>query len=581
MVLFAPHDWFRRTRFVIDRLLDRASLSHRWAIALLLLLTLCTTLPGFATLFPMDRDEPRFAQASRQMLDSGDLVDIRFQDEARNKKPVGIYWLQAGAVATARALGVPDAPARIWVYRLPSLAGALAAVLLTYWTALALLRRRGAVLAGAMMAGAVLLVVEAHLAKTDAVLLATVVAAMGALARVWIARGTGSPGWRLPAIFWTAVAAGILIKGPITPMIPLFAVIVLSIRERSARWLMALRPLLGVAWCLLLVLPWFVLIVQATGTAFFAESIGHDMAGKIATAQESHGAPLGTYVAAFWLTGWPFAPFLLLATPTIWRDRRTDRTFFLLAWIVPTWLLFETVPTKLPHYVLPLYPALAILSAGALERLTGSAPVRGIRLVLFGLALALVPALLPIALYFAQGRAASVISVRTLGLAAVAVAVAALAIYGAIRGLRRREPGAALAGALLAAVAVDAFVLGWFLNPVRADLMALSPRLAAAGRAAAGPACPDPRFATVGDREPSLVFSTGASLLMTDAAGAAAFLGGGACRVAFVVHPEEAAFAAALPPGSRAALATRVEGFNINGGKRLDIGVYDSGQAAP
>jgi 4-amino-4-deoxy-L-arabinose transferase-like glycosyltransferase len=61
-----------------------------------LLLSLAFFVPGQFTLQPMDRDEPRFAQASKQMLETGDFVDIRFQDEARHKKPVGIYWLQSG-----------------------------------------------------------------------------------------------------------------------------------------------------------------------------------------------------------------------------------------------------------------------------------------------------------------------------------------------------------------------------------------------------------------------------------------------------------------------------------------------------
>ena len=63
----------------------------------------------------MDRDEPRYAQASKQMLESGDFVDIRFQNEARHKKPVGIYWLQSAAVTAAEAVGFRDArrkPAR-------------------------------------------------------------------------------------------------------------------------------------------------------------------------------------------------------------------------------------------------------------------------------------------------------------------------------------------------------------------------------------------------------------------------------------------------------------------------------------
>src|SRR6476619_4961697 len=108
-----------------------AARSHARACAVLLLVSLCCFLPGFASLQPMDRDEPRFAQASRQMLETGDFVDIRFQDEARHKKPVGIYWLQSATVAAGESLGVPEARATIALYRIPSLVGALAAVLLT------------------------------------------------------------------------------------------------------------------------------------------------------------------------------------------------------------------------------------------------------------------------------------------------------------------------------------------------------------------------------------------------------------------------------------------------------------------
>src|SRR3954454_22689362 len=107
---------------------DAAWLSGWRPYALLVGLCLLLYLPGLAAIPPLDRDEARFAQASRQMLETGDFLRIRFQDEARNKKPAAIYWLQAAAVAA-----FSDAESNaIWPYRLPSLAGALAAVLLTF-----------------------------------------------------------------------------------------------------------------------------------------------------------------------------------------------------------------------------------------------------------------------------------------------------------------------------------------------------------------------------------------------------------------------------------------------------------------
>src|SRR5436305_4821250 len=138
-------------------LLDFVTGSHVRAVALLTLCGLLLFLPGFFNIPPIDRDEARFAQATKQMVETSDFVDIRFQDDVRYKKPVGIYWLQAAAVETASALGLPRAELRIWVYRLPSLIGAIGAVLLTYWTALALVTRRGAPLPGRLMASCVLL----------------------------------------------------------------------------------------------------------------------------------------------------------------------------------------------------------------------------------------------------------------------------------------------------------------------------------------------------------------------------------------------------------------------------------------
>src|SRR5262245_42159890 len=122
--------------------LDYATSAHRRAAAVLVIVALFAFVPGFFQIPPLDRDEARFAQATKQMLESGEYVDIRFQNEARYKKPVGIYWLQAGVVKTATTLGLPNALTTISLYRLPSLIGAIGAVLLTYWTALAFVSRR-------------------------------------------------------------------------------------------------------------------------------------------------------------------------------------------------------------------------------------------------------------------------------------------------------------------------------------------------------------------------------------------------------------------------------------------------------
>jgi 4-amino-4-deoxy-L-arabinose transferase-like glycosyltransferase len=180
-------------------------------VAILVLVSLILFLPGFFQIPPVDRDEAYFAQATKQMIETGDYVDIRYQDDIRYRKPVGIYWLQAAVVKTAEILRFPDARNTIWLYRIPSLLGAVGAVLATYWCGLAFVSRRGAILAALMMAASTLLGGEARLAKTDAVLLFTIIAAMGVLARAYLSprdAGSGRLGWVLPAIFWTALGAG-------------------------------------------------------------------------------------------------------------------------------------------------------------------------------------------------------------------------------------------------------------------------------------------------------------------------------------------------------------------------------------
>src|SRR5262249_19651427 len=172
-----------------------------------------------------------------------------------------------------------NARTSIWLYRLPSLFGAIGAVLATYWCALAFVGRRGAVLAALMLMSSSILGVEARLAKTDAVLLFTVVTAMAVLARAYLAqrRGDPQPSLGQVAIFWSALPLGILIKGPMILMVAGLAAATLVVVDRSARWLLALRPIPGLLWLLVLVLPWFIAIYARVGSQFLIGSVGEDM----------------------------------------------------------------------------------------------------------------------------------------------------------------------------------------------------------------------------------------------------------------------------------------------------------------
>ncbi len=549
-------------------LADFASASHGRAAAWLVLVCLVAFLPGFFTIPPVDRDEARFAQATKQMIESGDYVDIRFQDESRYKKPIGIYWLQAGFVKIGEVLGVPRAHTRIWLYRFPSLLGAIGAVLATYWTALAFVSRRAALLAGLMMASSLLLGVEARLATTDATLLFTVVAAMGALGRTYLAaHGARPPAAhpsQLPAIFWTAVAGGVLLKGPLILMFAGLAAAALIAVDRSAAWLMRLKPAAGLAWMLVLVLPWFVAIAVKSGDNFFAESLGHDLFAKVGSGQESHGAPPGTYLVLFWLTFFPGAMLAGLAAPAIWRARTETGARFLLAWIVPAWIVLEIVVTKLPHYVLPLYPAIAILIAGVVDNHALSRRPWLMTAPAWWFILTIAFSLAALTLHIAFGQQPGFPAWPFL-VAAVIVAMFAWWLY------QVDGPESALLRAITASL-----LLSWGLF---GQTLASIPRLFPANdlskyvRFTAG--CDDPQVATAGYHEPSLVFLTGTELRHTTGAGAAEFLKPGGCRFAFIEAHQERSFAQrAEALGVRYGKGMRVDGINVSGGRPISVTVY-------
>ncbi len=565
-----PDDAAFTTRLsaTVERWLGWLTLSHGRAMAALLVLSLLLFTPGLFTLQPMDRDEPRFAQATKQMLETRDFVDIRFQEEARHKKPVGIYWLQSASVSVARALNAPDALRTIGFYRLPSWLAAIGSVLLLYWGALAFLSRRGAFVAAALMASTVLIGVEARLAKTDAALLFTCLVGFAVLARLWfsaVSPQTAQPltPWHVWA-FWLAMGAGVLIKGPITPMIIFLPALALSLRERSGRWLLPLRPWLGLLIVAVMAAPWLVDIALKTGGSFFADSVGKDMLGKVGQGQERHWGPPGLYATLFWATAWPLAVFMALAFRFTWRERRDDAVAFLLAWIIPCWVIFEAVQTKLPHYVLPLYPAIAVLAVMAVERDGIPFAWRSAKWVA-ALAL-LVPILLLVAgiggfWYFDRALPS---------LALPFLLIASAFAFVAMRALQRAEPMAG--AALLVASALSLTVAAYPFGMPQLQAINLSKRLA---QAASEVACTTPRYASAGYNEPSLVFLTDTGIDLVDGRSAASIFAAPGCAIAFVEQRHQAGFDTGLESvAEKPSLRTRVKGININSGRTLDIGVY-------
>ncbi len=554
----------------LGTLLDFAVGSQKRAAALLIALSLIAFLPGFFQIPPTDRDESRFAQATKQMVESGEYVDIRFQDEVRYKKPVGIYWLQAVAIKAADAVGIQNAHRTIWIYRLPSLIGAIGAVLVTYWAGVAFVSRRAAFIAGLMIATSVVLGIEARLAKTDAMLLFASVAAMGAMARIYLIKRSlpeAPVRGALQFIFWTALAGGVLLKGPLILMFVTLTAIALSISDRSWRWTLGLRPFIGAIWMCLLVLPWFVAIVGKSGDSFFAQSLGEDMLAKVVSGKEAHGAPPGYYLLLFWITFWPGAVLAGLAAPAVWRARHEAGTQFLLAWIIPSWIVFELVMTKLPHYVLPLYPAIAILSVCVLEKgELSKSPwiVRGtIGWFLFPLIIAVATVIGMIVI----GRDIGFLAWPSAA-AAVIAGLAAWWLYdadGAERSLLRAMFASVLMSVTVYAVALTALP-ALFPSAILSEDLRNVP-------------CASPVVAAAGYQEPSLVFLIGTDMRFTSGAGAADVLKQDRCRFAIVERGSERGFVQRADAiGLRYTLMGRIEAYNISIGRQVVLSLFRSAE---
>jgi hypothetical protein len=371
--------------------------------------------------------------------------------------------------------------------------------------------------------------------------------------------------WSLPAIFWTAMAGGVLLKGPLILMFVGLTLVTLAIFDRSLAWVLRLRPVLGAIWLLILVLPWFVAIFLKSGDSFFANSLGNDMLSKLASPQESHGAPPGLYFLLFWLTFWPGSALAGMAIPAIWRAKREPGAQFLLAWLVPSWIVFELVITKLPHYVLPLYPAIAILMMGAVERRVLARTTWAVRGAAWWFA---IPTIMSVGAIIAG----IVLSHQPMFLAwpfaagAMICGLFAWWLYDDDRAER----------SLLNGIAASWFLSVCLYGAVVPLLAPLFPSVEIA-RALRGVDCAGPTSAAAGFQEPSLVFMTGTSTLLTNGSGAADFLSQGTCRFALIESREEKTFAQrAEAIGLRYSIATRIDGYNFSQGRPISVAIFRS-----
>jgi 4-amino-4-deoxy-L-arabinose transferase-like glycosyltransferase len=319
-----------------------------------------------------DRDEPRYAETSRQMVQSGDWVVPHYLDRPRTAKPALIYWCQATAM---EIFGDNEFAARF-----PSaiatglLLVVLSAVLwrplgsqLTLWTVF-------------IFATSGLTIAAAKMCITDAVLLLWVTIGQICLYALW----RGNRSWSVVIILSVMIGLAGLTKGPVILGIEATTLIALgffrlldrkkalppfssnAVNAGSGKS-SALKILVGLVIVIAFVVPW-VLMVNHRASGFILTGLKHDVWDRMMTPLEQHVGPPGYYFLTIWLTFFPWSLLLPLAIGVAIHHRNNPRSRFALSAILGPWIMLECVRTKLPHYLLPVFPPLAYLTADALVR---------------------------------------------------------------------------------------------------------------------------------------------------------------------------------------------------------------------
>jgi 4-amino-4-deoxy-L-arabinose transferase-like glycosyltransferase len=529
----------------------------------LALLVALLGLAGLSNIPPVDRDEPKFAQAARQMLETGDFIDIRFQDAPFHEKPVLTFWLQAGSAALFSG---PELN-RIWAYRLPSVLAVVVATLLTYELGLALFDRRSALAAATLFASMLLVQSQAHQARADALLLASMVGTILPLARIYVSRTlpAAAPSTRMTALFWVSLAAGILIKGPVVPVLIALAIATLVLLEQGWRWLEPLRPRWGVPLFLLVLLPWPIALFSLHGGSFFVHAWQADILPKLVSAQESHGAPPLAYMLSAPLTLWPATLLLPSAVEFAWRNRHEASVRFCVASILPGWLLFELAPTKLPHYVLPFVPMLVLLMTVRGDHYTLQSRARTSSRI--GVALFLLTSLLFVgAIPFALMRLGSGLDIVAVVGTLTLLAAVAMAAVAAWRGGVERSAGAAALCGILASLLIFGVTMPRLQRLWVADRAAHAVQSIAAPRA---------ETLVVGYHEPSLVFLLGTRTRFVDAGEAAVALQAGPGTAAIVTSASAPEFVRETRArGVDVQRISTMEGIDPVHGRPIELGVW-------
>ena len=551
--------------------LDRLILGWRGPV-LAALFALIAALPGFFVTPVLDRTEARVAEVSARMLDRGDWVDTRTADGDRLRTAAGLHWLQAASVAVTSDVQDRD----IRPYRLPSLLGAMLAAWACAWGAAHLFGARAGFLAGALLGGTFLLSTLAGTAQPNTLLAGFVTLTMAALARLYVLAREGEaeaaasggppppPPRRLKLTVWGGLGASILVGGLTGVLTAAATLAALGFMDRRWRWMRRLGWLSGLTLIALMIGPWAIAATVATDGEVWRQALNDNMVTRALSGDADWSLPGGHILMAPLLL-FPATLMLPAALVTGFTRRSEPGVRFAVAWLIPSWLLFELAPDPQWHQTLPLYGAVTWLAAAALTRPLGRVSRwAGTALAILGGVYVLGSALYALSEF--GGEASRAWATPTIGLTLAAAAIGGFLLY-------HRLGVTAVLASLILGVLAHASLAGLVRN---LEPLWVSPRLEAAmiehglhpveGRYRAP-------VAVVGYDQPSVMFLFGPAARATDAVEAARAVSDG--RPAVVEARHDAAFRAALSRlGGDSRAETRVTGVNYANGERVELILY-------
>jgi 4-amino-4-deoxy-L-arabinose transferase-like glycosyltransferase len=323
---------------------------------LLFLFSLAVLLPGTVGVSFVDRDEGWYAQVCREMLESGDWLIPRYLGEVWLAKPPLLYWLVSSSFYL---LGLGEWQARL----VPVLATAISVVLMGM-LASRMFDRRVGVLAGVLFITCGLPLVVGKMLLTDGPMLTCILAVVllhwsMAEGRVTHLRAAG---------YWLAMGLGILAKGPAVLVFAGGFGLALLCCNGWRGWFWNWRWWVWLPLSLVVAGPWYVYIFRQAGGTLVNQFLWYEIFSRIVHEPHGHGGPPGAYLllSIAGLLPWTvFVPGILVEA---FKQRKSDQIIrLLLIWLAVPWIILEIIHSKLPHYIMPCYVALAILLARYLE----------------------------------------------------------------------------------------------------------------------------------------------------------------------------------------------------------------------